>query len=67
VTHEHVVGIGGEPPNGPQSDRRLPYATDIPIFEDVEDSLAPPIVDVSSIDQYPGTEYLGAEPGWWQR
>lgn len=39
MTHEQHTGIGGEPRGGPQIDRRLPDATEVPEYDDVEDSL----------------------------
>lgn len=65
MTHERHKGLGSEPPDGPQNDQRLPNAESVPEYSDVERSLAPPMIDVTGIGQLPGTEMLGAEPGWW--
>lgn len=57
MTHEDRVGIGGEPRGGPQIDRRLPDATDIPEYSNVEQSLASPLTEDI-------TEY-GAVQSFW--
>lgn len=45
MTHEDRTGIGGEPRGGPSIDQRLPDATSIPEYDDVEESMAPPMRD----------------------
>lgn len=63
MTHENL----GDPEHthGPEHDYTLPAAIDIPEYEDVDQSFAPPLIDVTSLNQPPGTEYVGAAPGWW--
>lgn len=51
--------------HGPEHDPTLPHAIDIPVYDNVADSCAPPLIDVTPHEQLPGTEYVGAAPGWW--
>lgn len=41
MTHEHLPN--DEAQEGPEHDQRLPDATSLPEFSDVEESLAPPL------------------------
>jgi hypothetical protein len=67
MTHEKRAGLGGEPPDGPEHDARLPDASEIPEYDDVDASMAPPLLDVTPLGLPPETEYVGADPGWWNQ
>lgn len=67
MTHEHTGRMHAEH-RGPEHDIELPDATSIPEYpaSAVARTLAPPLIDIAPLNRAPGTEYIGAEPGWWE-